>query len=136
MCTFLSSRSRSEQLKGGCGYTGSWCTSLSDGTKMRWEPELVCKKKKHVRRGRKMNTARSRVTDSKCQGLRQEPASEGNAQNGALPRGGGAVPHGTLGVRDVCSIIRPPRGLRTCLLPAPCHVLLREEEDDQQKKGR
>ena len=46
MCTFLSSRSRSEQLKGGCGYTGSRCASLSDGTKMRWEPELVCKEKK------------------------------------------------------------------------------------------
>ena len=46
MCTFLSSRSMSEQLKGGCGYTDSWCTSLSDGTKMRCEPELVCKGKK------------------------------------------------------------------------------------------
>ena len=32
-----------------------------------------------------MNTACSRVTDSKCQGLRQELASEGNAQNRALP---------------------------------------------------
>ena len=48
MCTFLSSRSRSEQLKGGCGYTDSWCTSLSDGTKMRCEPELVCKGKKNM----------------------------------------------------------------------------------------
>lgn len=43
--TFLSSRGRSEQLKGGCGYTGSWCTSLNDGTKMRCEPELLCQKK-------------------------------------------------------------------------------------------
>ena len=43
-------------------------------------------KKKHVRR-RKMNTAHSRVKDSKCQVLRQEPASEGDAQSSSTRRG-------------------------------------------------
>lgn len=38
--TFLSWGGRSGQVNGGCGYRGSWCASLSDGTKTRREPEL------------------------------------------------------------------------------------------------
>lgn len=55
--------------------------------------------KKHVRR-RKMNTAHSRVTDSKCQGIRQEPASKGDAQTELFHEEGLLFPHGVLGVRD------------------------------------
>ena len=46
-----------------------------------------------------MNTAHSRVKDSKCQVLRQEPASEGGCSE-LFHEEGLLFPHGVLGVRD------------------------------------
>lgn len=83
-----------------------WVHGLVVHISQRWNEDEVgaragLQKTKQEKTGQEKenDTAYSRVTDSKCQGLRQGPASEGDARNGALPRGGGAVPHGVLGVR-------------------------------------
>lgn len=83
-----------------------WVHGLVVHISQRWNEDEVGaaaglqKTKNKTGQEKENDTAHSRVTDSKCQGLRQEPASKGDAQNGAFPRGGGAVPHGVLGVRD------------------------------------
>lgn len=52
--TALSSLGRSGKGKGGCGYTKSWETSRSDGTRTSWEPALGGKEGKTGLGGKKM----------------------------------------------------------------------------------